>query len=121
MSKLILHVDDEPEIRELLQAALAASGFRILSVPSALEAIRAVEAEKPDLLIADMQLADRDGLELIREVKGRHPDLPVMMLTGVLIDPRIAQKSLGSLVDVYLSKTTPLNRITAELHRLLRE
>lgn len=121
MSKFILHVDDEPEIRELLQAALAATGYRVVSVASALEANRAVDRERPDLLIADMQLADADGLEMIRDLKGRHAGIPVIMLTGVLIDPRVAQKSLGGLVDVYLSKTTPLNKIRATIEQLLHK
>lgn len=121
MSKVILHVDDEPDIRELLESAFVASGYRVISVASALEATRSLEAARPDLVVADMQLSDRDGLELIRDIKARYPDLPVLLLTGVLIDPRVAQKSFGNLVDLYLSKTTPLQQITSEIRRLLGE
>lgn len=119
MSKLILHVDDEPEIRDILQLALSGRGHRMVAAASAFEACKVAEQERPDLIIADMQLADRDGLELIRELRVKLPGVPVVLLTGVLIDPRVAEKSLGREVDLYLSKTTPLQKIIAEVERLL--
>lgn len=119
MSKVILHVDDEPEIREILQIALGGRGHRVISAASAMEAEKFVESERPDLIIADMQLSDRDGLEMIRDLRIKLPDVPVALLTGVLIDPRVARKSLGREVDCYLSKTTPLQQIIAEAERLM--
>lgn len=119
MSKLILHVDDEPEIREVLQAALEDSGYQVLGAADALEAVKLLAGRSPALLIADMQLADRDGLEMIRDFRGRYAGLKTILLTGVLIDPRVARKSLGEHVDAYVPKTTPLAEILAEIERLI--
>lgn len=119
MSKLILHVDDEPDIRDLLKAALADCGHRVLSAGSTLEAMKAVAAQVPDLIIADMQLGDGDGLEFVEQVRALGHKPKVIMLTGVLIDPRVAQKSLGHAVDLYLPKTATLREIMGEIERLL--
>lgn len=119
MSKLILHVDDEPEIREVLQAALEDAGYQVVGAADAFEASKLLDARKPDLLIADMQLTDRDGLAIIREFRGRLPELKTILLTGVLIDPRVARRSLGEHVDAYVPKTTPLPEILAEIQRLI--
>jgi CheY-like chemotaxis protein len=119
MSKLILHVDDEAEIREVLQAALQDAGYEVVNAADALEAAKLVAARPPDLLIADMQLTDRDGLAMIREFRARQPGLRTILLTGVLIDPRVARRALGEHVDAYIAKTTPLPGILAEIERLI--
>ncbi len=119
MSKLILHVDDEPEIREVLQAALEDEGYQVVGAADALEAAKLLADRQPDLLIADMQLTDRDGLAMIREFRGRQPGLKTILLTGVLIDPRVARRTLGEHVDAYVAKTTSLTEILAEIRRLL--
>lgn len=118
MSKCILHIDDEPEIRELLKEALGSVGYEVLSVATALEAARATATRTPDLIVSDFNLAEGDGLELVRGLKQRFPSVPVALLTGVLIDPRGAEQALGEVVSVYLSKTMPLDDILAEIARL---
>jgi two-component system phosphate regulon response regulator OmpR len=119
MDPLILHVDDEADIRELLAATLKDFGYRVTSAADATEAMRALKAEPPRLVIIDLQLAQGDGIELARTLKARLPGTPVMMLTGVIVDAAVAQKSLGGLVDAYVSKTTPLAGVLAEIERLL--
>lgn len=119
MSKLILHVDDEPQIRELFRDALLDEGYRVTSVASASEALKALSAETPDLIISDFHLADSDGLGLIRVVKEKLPATPVVLLTGALIDTRLADMAMGDLIDTCLSKTSPLNKILTEIARIL--
>lgn len=119
MSKLILHVDHEPQIRELFRDALLDEGYRVTSVASAGEALKALSGETPDLIISDFHLADSDGLGLIRVVKERLPDTPVVLLTGALIDTRLADMAMGDLIDTCLSKTSPLNKILTEIARIL--
>jgi two-component system KDP operon response regulator KdpE len=118
MSKLILHLDDEPAIREILAAALTAHGYRVLSVTTSAEALHAAKQEPPDLLISDLQLEEDDGLQAIAQVRALLPGLPVIILTGVLVDARIAQESVAREADSYLTKTTPLAKIIEEVRRL---
>ncbi len=118
--KTILHIDDEEEIRQMLADMLSASGYRVLSAGSRLDAIRAVERERPDLIIADLQLGEADGLDTIESLRALVPSMPVMLLTGVLIDPMVAREMLDPKGIVYLEKTQPMARILEEVRRLLQ-
>ena len=119
MSKLILHIDDEPEIRDVFREALLDNGYRVTSVATASEALKALASETPDLIVSDFHLAESDGLDLIRAMKAKLPTTPVVLLTGVLIDTRVAEMAMGHLIDTCLSKTAPLDQILAEITRLL--
>lgn len=119
MSKLVLHLDDEPAIREILAATLAAQGYRVASAATPTEALAAAQQERPDLLISDLQLEEGDGLETISQLKALIPGLRVIILTGVLIDPRVARQSVASNVDCYLAKTGSLSQILDAVQRLI--
>lgn len=118
MSKLILHVDDEPAIREVIAASLEAEGYRVISAGSSAETLAALAQAQPDLVITDLQLDDGDGLDIISQLRTRIPTVPIILLTGVLVDPRVAQRSLANQVDLYLPKTSPLMKILEEVRRL---
>jgi len=118
MSKLVLHLDDEAAIRELVAAMLGGQGYRVVSVASPAEAVNAAKQSPPDLFISDLQLDEGDGLETIRELRTFLPKMPIMILTGVLIDPRIAAQSVAREVNLYLPKTAPLAKILEEVRRL---
>lgn len=118
MSKLILHLDDEPAIREILAVALADKGYRVVSATNPTEAINAAKKERPDLFISDLQLDEGDGLETIGQIRAMHPGVRVIILTGVLIDPRVASKSIARDVDAYMTKTDSLAKILEEVKRL---
>jgi two-component system OmpR family response regulator len=121
MKNHILVVDDEANIRELLAQCLVSSGYRVTSVGSASEAFKACREEPPDLIIADLQLGDADGLEMIAKIKVALPDRPVILLTGVLFDPEVVDEVLSSKVACYLEKTSSLARILESVRRLLRQ
>ena len=65
----VLVVDDEPPIRRFLRTSLAASGYRIVEAEDAAGALRSLAAEKPDLVILDLGLPDKSGLEVIGEIR----------------------------------------------------
>jgi PAS domain S-box-containing protein len=65
----VLVVDDEPDTRELLKIGLGQCGATVTAVGSAAEALKAITAEPPDLLISDIGMPEEDGYELIRQVR----------------------------------------------------
>lgn len=119
MSKLILHLDDEEAIRDIVGEVLKAQGYRVLSVATPSDAIAATRAEAPDLVISDLQLEEADGLQTIAQLRAIKAALPVILLTGVLIDPRLVRDTVGKLVSSYIEKTRPLSEIVDEVVRLI--
>ena len=119
MKKHILIVDDEAEIREVIALAFGQQGYRVSGVASAIEAERLIAKDPPQLIISDLQLEDSDGLSMIRTLKVKHPDTPMMLLTGVFIDPQVVRDRLSPDVASYVQKTAPLAEILAEVRHLL--
>jgi DNA-binding NtrC family response regulator len=119
MKQHILIVDDEADIRDLLAQFLTINGYRTTAAASAAEALKVGRQDPPDLIIADLQLEDADGLEMIAELKAMLPDKPVILLTGVLFDPKVVRDVLSTKVACYLEKTSSLARILEAVQHLL--
>lgn len=119
MKKHILIVDDEAPIRDILAQLFVHHGYRVTEASTALEAQKAVVADRPDLIISDLQLEDSDGLDMIEKLKALLPDTPVILLTGVLFDAETVRETLSKKVSSYLYKTSPLSRIFEEVQRLI--
>lgn len=119
MNKTILHLEDEEPIRLILGEWLKVEGYLVNSVASAGEALAAVRAAPPDLIISDLQLAEADGLKTVAQLLEIRPGTPVILLTGVLIDPQVARETVGRLVTAYMEKTRPLSEIMAMVTRLI--
>jgi two-component system, NtrC family, response regulator PilR len=81
-SARVLVVDDEPDIRELLELTLLKMGLGVASVGTLAEAKERIRSEAFDLCLTDMRLADGDGLELVRHIAGLAGDLPVAVITA---------------------------------------
>ena len=80
----VLVVDDEADIRELVSGLLEDEGYAVRTASDADQALAALRARKPALMVLDiwMQGGGMDGLELLDMVKGLDPDLPVVMISG---------------------------------------
>ena len=84
MATDILIVDDEADIRELVAGILEDEGYAVRTAKDAEEAISAVAARRPNLVLLDIWLEGSrlDGLALLDVIKGQHPELPVVMISG---------------------------------------
>lgn len=84
MTKDILIVDDEADIRTLIRGILEDEGYTVRESGGAKETFEAIEEEVPALVIQDIWLQDShmDGLEILKEVKKSHPSLPFVMISG---------------------------------------
>jgi len=119
VKKSILIVDDEAEIRNLLGEFLSYRGYEITVVPSAAEAKRTVEKSLPNLIIADLELDESDGLQVIDQLTVTVPHTPVMLLTGTFFEPQIVRDVLSKKVASYLHKPSPSARILTEVQTLI--
>src|SRR3989442_7636613 len=78
----ILVVDDEAEIREGLEMLLASEGYRVTSAETGESGLSKLEEQPFDLLLLDVSLPDRNGLELLREIRRRDPHLSIVLITA---------------------------------------
>ena len=118
MSDLLL-IDDDQELCELLTSWLSQEGFQVRACHDGLSARKALVASSPDAVVLDVMLPDGSGLELLKQLRNDHPDLPVLMLSarGEPLD-RILGLELGA--DDYLAKPCDPRELTARLRAVLR-
>ena len=82
MKPAVLVVDDEEAIRNSLRMILEYEGYRFVGAASGREGLKAVESERPDLVLLDIKMPRMDGLEVLPLLRAEHPDLPVIVISG---------------------------------------
>ncbi len=118
MKPLILIVEDDPQIRRFLRATLAAEGYRFQEAVTAEEALNLAASHQPDLILLDLGLPDRDGLEVISGVR-EWSQAPILILSarGQETD-KIAALDLGA--DDYVAKPFAVGELLARIRAALR-
>jgi DNA-binding NtrC family response regulator len=120
MSRHILVVDDESQIRELLAVYLTRQGFRVSTAASSAETMHLVKQSPIDLIVLDIGLAEEDGLQLLSTIKTLRPDLRVVMLTGMGFVEELLQEANQNGADGYVSKVLPLDELLLAIERALK-
>jgi CheY-like chemotaxis protein len=95
----ILIVDDEPQIRAFMAIRLQDEGHTISEAVDGKEALEKMQTEQFDLLITDILMPERDGLETLMNLRRQRSRLPVIAITGMPTDSRVylkAAKQLGA-------------------------
>ena len=115
----ILAIDDEAPILDLLRQYLTGHGYRVSTAANAVEARLVVDTDPPQLILSDLQLEETDGLKLIEQLRVQLPNVPVILLTGVLFDAQVVEENLKWKISAYVSKTAPLQTLLAEIRRLV--
>ena len=80
-AKKILVVDDEPEVRKLMEHVLTTKGYEVRLAENGRVGLAALDTFRPDLVLLDMHMPEMDGAETLRELARRSPGLPVIMVT----------------------------------------
>ncbi|MBR0695880.1 response regulator transcription factor [Bradyrhizobium lablabi] len=118
--KTLLVVDDHPLLRRGLTAliesepGLAAHG----AVGTRVAALEAIRKMPPDLVIVDLALGDEDGLDLVKEIKTRYPDVPSLVLS-VHDETVYAERALGAGALGYVTKQQLDETVLAAIHQVL--
>ena len=84
MSRILI-IDDQPHVRELFSHELINEGYKVVSVSDPESAKRCMRNLRPDLVLLDLFLNGFKGWDLLREIKGEYPELPVIILTAYAI------------------------------------
>ena len=78
----VLVIDDDPGVRDYMEALVSRQGYEVFAVADGEEALDSLESTRPDLITLDVVLPGMDGLGVLGELKKRLPDVPVVMLSG---------------------------------------
>ncbi len=111
-------IEDEPQIRRFVRAALEAEGWQVFEADTARRGLSEAGTRKPDLLVLDLGLPDGDGLELIRDVRGWSA-VPIVVLSA-RVDEADKIAALDAGADDYLTKPFGVGELLARVRANLR-
>lgn len=115
---LIAVIEDEAPIRKFLKASLIGEGYRIAEAETARQGLRIVTQEPPDVIVLDLGLPDRDGKELVEEIRG-WSGVPIIILSARDQEKeKIAALDVGA--DDYLTKPFSVGELLARIRVALR-
>lgn len=116
--KRILVVDDEPDVVSTLIESLEALGYYAKGSSNGNEALEMLGREQYDLVITDIRMPERNGIDLLNDIRVTHPNLPVVIITGyTLAYPPEQAKREGA--NGYIAKPFRINQIDDLLAKLL--
>ncbi len=115
----VLVVEDSPKIANLVQTALRAEEFSVLSADNGQKALGFLEHEHIDLLVLDLGLPDMDGLDVLRTLRERESRTPVLILSArETVEEKVQGLDIGA--DDYLVKPFAVPELLARVRSLLR-
>jgi CheY-like chemotaxis protein len=116
VSKRVLIVDDDPDIRQVLRDRLESLGYAVETAGNALEAILAIDKSLPNGILLDFMLPAIDGLQVLREVRRLYPMLPVVIITATQ-DETFAARATAAGADDVLFKPVDNDHFKKVVHR----
>ncbi len=115
--KKILVVDDEENIRELYRDELVEQGFEVEEAEDGFMALEKLDVFKPDLVTLDVKMPGIDGLEVLRRIREKDVNIPVLLLTAF---GEFRQDFNTWASDAYIVKSANLSELVDTVHTLLR-
>ncbi|MGA1840259.1 MAG: response regulator [bacterium] len=114
----VLTIDDEAEICEMINEFLTSKGFKVRTSLSGEEGIKLIDNEKPDVVLLDLMMPGMSGESVLKNIKERYHDLPVIIISGVN-DPDKIIELLNEGASDFINK--PINWGHLEHHLLVWE
>jgi len=120
MSKedIVLIVDDEKVMRESLLEWLQEDGFGVAAAESGMEALQKLDQIDPTVIVADIKMPGMDGITLVRKVKERRPDLPIIMITAFATVENAIQSMKEGAYD-FITKPFPPEKLSHVLRHVI--
>ena len=115
----ILVIDDEPAIRDMLQIALDAAGFKVVLAEDAKQAYPIIIDTPPDLILLDWMMPGTSGIELLRKLRRDEINVPVIMLTAK-VEEASKISGLDSGADDYIAKPFSPRELVSRVKAILR-
>ena len=116
----VLVIDDEPDLRESLETLLAGEGYAVESAATAEAGLRRLDRKPYDLVLLDVMLPDRSGLDVLREIRASDSSLAVLMITAYgSVENAVEAMRVGA--TNYITKPWDNERLLAEIATLVRQ
>lgn len=117
----VLIVDDQPQMRALIRAALEKLPIEMVEATDGKEAMQLIETEQPDLLLSDYQMPNWDGLTLCHQLRLRTDLKPIktVLITGALMPADLLEAVNYKMVDAALAKPVDVHKLQQLVKRLL--
>ena len=120
MSVKILLIDDETDYSETVGFWLMAHGYQVRTASSGIEGLRAIEEELPDIVFLDFLMPGMDGLAILREIRGKHLELPVVMVSAYASEGKMKEAVRIGISGIF-SKGTELSEAARLINKTLME
>lgn len=117
MTKILI-VDDSATVRAAEHQILTGAGFEVVSATNGLEALRCIRDEEPDLALLDVQMPMMDGIECCSEIKNRHKNVKVIMVTSGR-DRKTVSAAFAAGCDGYVTKPIDSEELLAKIDLLV--
>ena len=115
----VLVVDDEPNIVDIVSMALRYNDYDVVTANSGREALEAVSASKPDMIVLDVMMPELDGFEVARRLGEQRSDIPILFLTARdTTDDKVRGLTIGG--DDYMTKPFSVEELLARIGTILK-
>ena len=115
----VLVVDDEPNIVDIVSMALRYNDYDVVTANSGREALEAVSASKPDMIVLDVMMPELDGFEVAKRLGEQRSDIPILFLTARdTTDDKVRGLTIGG--DDYMTKPFSVEELLARIGTILK-
>ena len=119
----LLIVEDDPDIRKLLDTALTFAGYRVVAAPNGREGLEFIQRERPTIVITDIMMPKLDGFGLVHRLRinPETRDIPVIFITATYVAPEDRDFSLNIGATRFLQKPVDMNEFLTMVAELLQQ
>ena len=115
----LLVVDDEADILKAYRDIFESKGWPVFTVPTETACWAVLKKEKVDIILLDIRLPERSGIDMLKEIKRGFPSLPVIMVTALGYEDELINEAINQGASGYVSKTAPIRELVGVVKNAL--